>query len=195
MPFPLAPLLLPESRVQCYSSAPLVRSCSCHEASPQLLCSGLNKQGDFSNFSFVLPSRAFDSFDFSFDFSYPERLCMSKYVQQLTVAWWDLAVWSELLCEDRKPKYMHTYSLFLPYRSVKSINIKVVYVMDCKDFYQYSQKIGRINMLPHCQYKVALNLGDGLQNDSRRAHRGNNCIFHWRKPFALIRFHLDSQLR
>lgn len=50
--------------------------------------------------------------------------------------------------------------------------------MDCKDFYQYSKKIVRINIVPHGQYKLVLNLGDGWQNDSRQACRRNNHISH-----------------
>ena len=54
--FPRALLLSPspESRAQRCLLLP-VRSCSCHEASPQLLCSGLNKPRHFSHSSRTLP--------------------------------------------------------------------------------------------------------------------------------------------
>ena len=59
MPRPL--LLSPESRGQHCLPLP-VRSCSRHEASPQLLCSGLNKPRDPSSSSCVSLSRPFTIF-------------------------------------------------------------------------------------------------------------------------------------
>jgi len=61
MPFPRA---LPLSHRAEISAAPAlpVRSCSRHEASPQLLCSGLSKPRDLSCFSYFLPSKLFITF-------------------------------------------------------------------------------------------------------------------------------------
>ena len=53
MPFPRALSL--SQRAELSS----VRSCSRHQASPQLLCSGLNKPGDLSCSHAVFPSRSF----------------------------------------------------------------------------------------------------------------------------------------
>ena len=58
MPFPRALLL--SQRAELSAALPLpVRSFSRHQASPQLLCSGLNKPGDLSCSHAVFPSRSF----------------------------------------------------------------------------------------------------------------------------------------
>jgi len=50
-------------RAELSAAPPLpVRSCSCHEASPQLLCSGLNKTEGLSYSSRILPSEHFPIF-------------------------------------------------------------------------------------------------------------------------------------
>jgi len=60
-PFPRAPSL--SHRAELSAAPPLpVRSCSRHEASPQLLCSGLSKPRDLSRCSYTLLSRPFTIF-------------------------------------------------------------------------------------------------------------------------------------
>ena len=58
MPFPQALSLSQRAELSAASLLP-VRSCSCHEASPQLLCSGLNRARDLSHSSYLLPSKQF----------------------------------------------------------------------------------------------------------------------------------------
>ena len=61
MPFHQA--LLPPHRAELSAAPPLpVRSCSRHEASPQLLCSGLSKPRGLSCFSHTSSSRPFFTF-------------------------------------------------------------------------------------------------------------------------------------
>ena len=58
MPFP--PALSLSHRAELSAAPPLpVRSCGHHEASPQLLCSGLSKHRDLSCFLYVFLSRPF----------------------------------------------------------------------------------------------------------------------------------------
>ena len=59
---PSGPVAVTESRAQRYPSAPFMRSCGHRNASPQLLCSGLNRARDLSHFSYTFPSRQFTIF-------------------------------------------------------------------------------------------------------------------------------------
>jgi len=58
MPFPQALSLSHRAELSAVPPLP-VRSCSRHEGSPQLLCSGLNKPRALSQSSYLLPSRSF----------------------------------------------------------------------------------------------------------------------------------------
>ena len=61
MPFPRALSL--SHRAELSAAPPLpVRSCSHHEASPQLLCSALSQPRDLSHSSYILPSGLYTSF-------------------------------------------------------------------------------------------------------------------------------------
>jgi len=58
---PSDPVAVAETTAQCCPPLP-VRSCSCHETSPQHLCSGLSKPGNLSCSSHILLSRLFPIF-------------------------------------------------------------------------------------------------------------------------------------
>ena len=73
MPFPRALSLSQRAELSAAPRFP-VRSCSRHEASPQLLCSALSKPRDLSPSSHILPSRPFPIFIASDD-TPPPRHC------------------------------------------------------------------------------------------------------------------------
>ena len=110
MPFPRALSL--SHRAELSAAPPLpARSCSCHEASPQLLCSALSKPRDMCSL-YVLPSKTLYNFLQPFLGCFLIVLCLTLWHSNLHSVFKVKMHHYQKLCSNTKKSHILPWSCF-----------------------------------------------------------------------------------